>query len=223
MINYLKSSIGRKQIVAVTGLLMIGFLIGHLAGNLLIYLGPETFNAYAKKLTGLRPALYIVEAGLAGFVLVHLFLSATLFLENRKSRPVAYQTQKTKGKKSLATRLMPYTGTIIIAFIIWHLIDFTFADKYGDRSILPDGKSYGLYGVVFNAFADPIHSLLYILAVCSLGLHLDHGVQSVIQTFGFHNAKYTPMVKKFSCIFSWSVVMGYCSIPIYIFIKAQSL
>lgn len=211
-----KSSIEKKQIVATTGLILIGFVAGHLAGNLFIYLGPEAFNGYAKKLAGLRPGLYLVEAILCILFIIHLWLTSLLAAENSKARPVRYQVSKDIGDRSLAARLMPVTGTVIILFVIWHLKDFTFSDHHGARSILSDGQSYGLYGVVYNSFLDPIHCLLYVLAMAAVGFHLTHGIQSFVQTFGFYHPRYTPVVRKFSRALGLFVAVAYSSIPVSI-------
>jgi succinate dehydrogenase / fumarate reductase cytochrome b subunit len=213
--KYFQSSIGKKQIVAVTGLLLIGFIIGHLAGNLFIFLGEDAFNNYAKKLAGLRPGLYVVETALALIFFIHLYVTACLVMENIKARQKNYHVFR-PFQRSLATKLMPYTGTVIFIFVIWHLLDFTFVDKHGDKSFLADGISHGLYGVVVNAFKNPLHSLLYIAAVGCLGFHLSHGVESFLQTFGFNDARYTPVIKKISCYFALLVVGGYSAIPIYV-------
>ena len=210
----LKSSIEKKQIVAATGLILIGFVAGHLAGNLFIYLGPEAFNGYAKKLAGLRPGLYLIEAILCVLFIIHLWVTSLLAAENSKARPVRYHITKDVGDRPLAARLMPFTGTIIIFFIIWHLKDFTFSDHYGARGILADGKSYGLYGVVYNSFLDPIHCLLYVLAMVAVGFHLTHGIQSFVQTFGFYHPKYTPIVRKISRGLGLFIALAYSSIPI---------
>jgi len=215
-IDYFKSSVGRKQVVAVTGILLILFIMGHLAGNLLIYLGPEAFNSYAKKLSGLRPGLYVVEAGLAFMFIVHMWFTATLVFENIRSRPRDYHLRVSSSNRSWATRLMPYTGTALLLFVAWHLLDFTFVDKHGPRSILADGQSYGLYGIVYNSFTDPVHSTLYIIAMVGLGLHLSHGVQSFMQTFGFTGSRYAEVIKNISHWFAILIVCGYCSIPIYV-------
>ena len=216
--SYLNSSIGKKQIVAVTGLVLILFVIGHLLGNLWIYTGPEAFNDYAKKLASLRPALTVAEAVLFIIFLIHLYVTALLVLENLRARSQGYAMVRNKGERSFASRLMSYTGTIILAFVIWHIMDFTFSDHLGPRSMI-NGKSYGLYGVVYNSFTNPVHSFLYILAVIAVGMHLDHGVQSFCQTFGFNHPKYTPMLLGFSRWFAIVVTIGYSSIPIYIFLN----
>ncbi|MBI4308750.1 MAG: succinate dehydrogenase cytochrome b subunit [Candidatus Omnitrophica bacterium] len=211
------SSIAKKQIVAVTGLALIGFIIAHLAGNLFIYGGPDVFNAYAEELAHFRPALYVVEYALLAVFIIHIWVTALLVLENIKARGGLrrYAVDKPVGNRSLATRLMPYSGTYILLFVLWHLLDFTFIDHDGPRSYIA-GKSYGLYGVVVNSFADPAHSFLYIVAMCFLGLHLAHGAQSCAQTFGFNHPKYTPAIKKFSRYFAVLIVIAYSSIPLYV-------
>lgn len=216
---YVQSSIGKKQIVASTGLLLILFVIGHLAGNLLIYLGPEVFNAYAEKLRHLRPGLYLVESALLAVFVVHLWLTALLVLENRAARPVGYTVHKAVGERSWATRLMPYTGTVILAFVVWHLLDFTFIDHHGPRSILADGKSYELYGVVYNSFSEPFHGLLYIVAMMAVGFHLSHGIQSFIQTFGFNHPRYTVLVRRLSNGLGLFIALAFSSIPVYILLQ----
>ncbi len=215
----IKSSIGKKQIVATTGLALILFVIGHLAGNLIIYLGPEAFNKYAAKLAGLRPWLYIIESGLLAVFVIHMWFTALIVIENRMARPIGYAVSKSVGKRALDTRLMPYTGTIILAFVIWHLIDFTFVDKEGPLSVLVDGRSYGLYGVVYNAFSDPMHSILYIIAMAALGFHLSHAMHSFIQTFGFSHPRYTLMIRKASNIMAALITLAFSSIPVYVLVK----
>jgi succinate dehydrogenase / fumarate reductase cytochrome b subunit len=215
---YFKSSIGKKQVVAATGLLLIGFLISHLAGNLLIYAGPGAFNGYAKKLAGLRPGLLLVELGLAVIFFIHIVVTASLAKQNRRARGKdAYAVTDPKGGRSAVTRLMPVTGLIILAFVIFHLLDFTFTDHYGERGILPDGQNYGLYGVVFNSFRDLWHSLFYISAMFALGSHLAHGAESLVQTFGWNHPRYTPLVIKSSRVFALVIALAYSSIPFYVY------
>lgn len=211
--NLKPSSICKKQIVAATGLILNLFVVGHLAGNLFILGGPDAFNGYAKKLAHLRPGLYVIEFGLAWIFLVHLYTTALLVLENIKARGTPYAVAQDVGSRSIATKLMPYTGSVIFAFVLWHLMDFTFIDHDGPRSVL-NGQSYGLFGVVINSFKDPVHSLLYILAMLAVGMHLSHGIQSFFQTYGFNHPTYTPMIKKFSETVAFVVAAGYIWIPI---------
>ena len=216
ILKYFKSSIGKKQVVAATGLALILFVVAHLAGNLIVYLGPDAFNAYAKKLAGLRPGLYFAEVGLAGVFLIHMWFTALIVLENINARPKRYSVMHVSEKRSVAAQLMPYTGTIVLAFVIWHLLDFTFIDKHGIRSVMMNGQSYGLYGVLHTSFANPVHSCLYIIAMAAVGLHLSHGVQSFCQTFGFGSPKFTPVIRCFSDWFALLVFIAYGTLPVYI-------
>lgn len=218
--QYWTSSIGKKQVVASTGLLLILFVIGHLAGNLLIYLGPEAFNGYAEKLRHLRPGLYVVEVGLLAVFVVHMWFTALVVMENYAARPVRYSVNAAVGERSWGARLMPYTGTVILAFVIWHLLDFTFIDHDGPRSVLSDGKSYHLYGVVYNAFSDPLHSAFYVIAMAAVGFHLSHGIQSFAQTFGFSHPTLTPIIKRMSAALGVIIAVAYSSIPVYVLLQA---
>jgi succinate dehydrogenase / fumarate reductase, cytochrome b subunit len=215
--SYLSSSIGRKQTVAVTGLLLIGYLIAHLAGNLLIFFGPGVFNAYAEKLAGLRPGLYLIEIALLAVFLMHISVTALLVHDNIRSRPVDYKIKGHKGDRSWAARLMPYTGTLILVFVVWHIYDFTLVDKEGARSMI-NGQSYGLYGIVYNSFTDPLHATLYIIAMISIGLHLYHGVESFLQTFGLKSEQKARGIESFSYWFAYVMTAGFCSVPIYVMV-----
>ncbi len=218
--QYFNSSIGKKQIVAATGLLLILFVIGHLAGNLFMYGGPQAFNGYANFLNHLRPTLYVIEFALLIIFVVHMYVTALLVLENVQARGKGYAVYKPVGKRSWATRLMPYTGTVVLAFVIWHLLDFTFADHNGPRSFMPDGSQMGLYGVVYNSFSNPFHSFLYIVAMMAVGLHLAHGIQSFFQTFGFNHPRYTPMISEISNALATLITLAFSSIPVYVLLDS---
>jgi len=213
--SYFRSSIGRKQIVAVTGLLLIGYLIIHLAGNLALFLGPEFFNGYAEFLSGLRPGITLIEFALFLVFVTHIYFTTTLVLENIRARSSGYAVKRNQGERSWATRLMPYSGTFLLAFVIWHIYDFTLVDKMGPRSFM-DGQSFGLYGIVYNSFVNPMHSTLYIIAMACLGLHLWHGVESFMQTFGWNDAKRVYTVRTISQWFAATMTLGFSSIPVYV-------
>ncbi len=219
-LSYLQSSIGKKQIVATTGLFLIVFVIAHLAGNLLIYAGPQAFNDYSKKMVGLWPALYFVEFGLFLVFVIHLYVTALLVLQNLQARDQRYGVYNPSEERSWATRLMPYTGTLILAFVIWHLLDFTFVDKAGPRSLMPDGRSLGLYAIVYNSFSNPWHSLGYIVAMMALGFHLTHGIQSFFQTFGFDRFLQASFIDKLSGVLGVLIAVGYSTIPVYVFLDS---
>lgn len=211
------TSISKKQIVAVTGLLLILFIIAHLLGNLLIIVGPDAFNAYAEKLDHLRPLTTVAEFILAAIFLTHIYFTANLVIENIKARGGynRYSVDRPVGNRSWATRLMPLSGTYIFLYLIWHIFDFTLADDDGVRSFI-NGQSYGLYGIVVNAFKDPLHSILYIIAVSFVGLHLAHGVQSVVQTWGIERHKFAKQLIIGSRVFGFVIALGFASIPLYV-------
>lgn len=214
-----KSSIGKKQIIAVTGLLLILYLIVHLAGNLAIFAGPEVFNGYAETLVKVRPVILTIEIGLLLVFLTHVITTVLLVLENIRSAGVTrYAVSKNRGERSLATQLRVYTGLFLLAFVVWHLFDFTWSDHHGPRSMM-GVDSLGLYGVVYNSFLNPVHSALYIIAMGCLGFHLAHGVQSFMQTCGFRDSKYVPLVNKVSNIFAIVMAFGFSSIPIYVLMR----
>jgi len=213
----LSSSIAKKQTVAITGFLLIFFIITHLGGNLFIYAGPAVFNSYAHKLHSLGPLLLIPRTLLFLIFLIHIFVIHILVIQNIKARGglKRYAIDQAVGKRSLGERIILWSGIYILVFVIFHILDFAMSDQHGSRSFLY-GKSYGLYGVVFNSFRDPVHGLLYIVAVFFLGMHLSHGVQSIIQTSGFR-PKWAHMFQKCSNYFAVIMVTGYSSIPVYVY------
>ena len=212
------SSILRKQIVAVTGLLLVGFVCSHLAGNFLLFAGESAFNTYAKKLQDLGPALYGIEALLLLIFLIHMTLTLSLVWENLQARPDRYAASTSTSKRSLATKIIPFTGTIIFIFIVWHLIDMKFSEHHG---MVAGVETEGLYARVYEAFSNPAHSILYIIAMIAVGMHLSHGIQSFIQTFGLCNEKTQPVMIKISLAIGIAIALLFSSIPIYILAKEK--
>lgn len=213
----LGSSIFRKQVSALTGLAMVGFVLAHLTGNLLIFMGPEAFNAYAAKLQTLGPILWVMRLGLIGAVVLHVVITLTLAKENLQARPQRYDVEKDHGDRKMATRAMKYTGITIVLFLCLHLYDFTFAEKEGPGSVVA-GENLGLFGLVWNSFQFSggwWRVLLYITAVSAIGMHLSHAIESAFQTFGFNHEKYTPVLKKVSLAIGITVAVIFASIPIY--------
>lgn len=220
------SSIFRKQLIALTGLVMVGFVVAHLSGNLLIYAGPKVFNAYAKALADIGPVLWVMRVGLISSVLLHVYLTLKLAAENTAARGQRYKVEKTKGDRSFATRMMKYSGILIVLFLALHLYDFTFSDHSSPKTIiegLNDGESLGLFGLVWYSFKQMWRDFIYILAVSAVGLHLSHAIQSVFQTFGLNHDRYTPIVKKVSIVLGVAIAVGFGSIPIYVLIMKQPL
>ncbi|MGE4170559.1 MAG: succinate dehydrogenase cytochrome b subunit [Candidatus Margulisiibacteriota bacterium] len=219
--QYLASSIGKKQVVAVSGLMLILFLIMHLAGNLLIFRGPDVFNAYSEKLHSLGPVLFVIELSLTAVFLIHICFTAMVVVENRRARAKNYAVNNNPVvKRSLPTRLMPYTGAILIVYLISHLIDFTFTEPSGAMAMVHD-RFLGLYGLVFNSFLSPIRVVWYWIAMAAIGFHLAHAIQSVVQTFGFNHPRYTPVIQKISLILGIVIALAFSSIPFYVLFLAS--
>jgi succinate dehydrogenase / fumarate reductase cytochrome b subunit len=213
----LKSSIFRKQLSALTGLALVGFVIAHLAGNLFIFMGPEAFNEYAESLQelGHGKLVWIMRSGLIVAFLIHLIATISLVWGNSKARATRYEMTQSHGNRKFATRAMKYTGAVIFIFLIFHLLDFTLSDKTGDGSVVND-ENLGLYGLVFNDFQNWFRVIGYIIAVSAVGLHLTHAIQSMFQTFGLNHEKYTPVIKKVSLAAGIIVAVIFSAIPLYL-------
>ena len=220
--RYFSSSIGKKQTVAVSGLLLILFLIAHLAGNLMIYRGPEAINIYSHTLHSFGLLIRLAEFGLAGIFLIHIIFTAMVVIENKKARPTSYHGTDGYPQRSLATRLMPYTGTILLVYVISHLFDFTIADPNGADAFV-NGQNLGLYGLIVNEFSNPYAVLWYLVAMAAVGFHLVHAVQSLCQTFGWNHPTYTPIVKKISMGFGILISLAFASIPLYVWLVLGTL
>lgn len=205
----LGSSVGKKLMMALTGLAFIGFLAAHLAGNLTIYGGKAAFNGYAEKLQSLGPVLHLFRSGLIAFALVHVLTGLYLFLLNRKARPVGYQMHATAGGQTLSSRTMPYTGIIILAFVIFHLFHFTFVDKTATT----------VFDLVAAAFNQPVYMLLYAALMIVVGLHVRHGFWSAFQTLGINHPKYMPAVSAVSIAAGVVVALGFGLLPLVIALR----
>jgi succinate dehydrogenase / fumarate reductase cytochrome b subunit len=202
----LSSSIGKKLIMAITGLGFCFFLISHLAGNLIIYVGNDAFNYYAERLHSLGPLLILAEMGLLFLGVVHISTGAYLSYQNFRARPKRYKKKRNAGGRTIGSSTMPYTGFLILIFIIIHLIDFHFIEK-ADRSI---------YQIVLETFSNPGYAIFYILSMVVVATHVDHGFWSLLQTLGINNLEYMPVLRMVSSAFSFFVGIGFGSIPVFI-------
>ena len=207
LLNTLGSAIGKKLMVAITGLGFCGFLTVHLAGNLTIYGGKESFNSYSEHLHAWGPLLTLAELGLAVFALIHILTGATLFYQNLKARPQRYSVNKSAGGRSLGSRTMPYTGIFLLAFVVFHLINFHFVDKTGTT----------IYAIVSGAFDNPMYVIIYVIAMVIAAVHISHGFWSAFQTMGANHPKYMPLIKKIGVAFSLIVGIGFGALPVYLF------
>ena len=213
------SSIGKKFIVAATGLILIGFIIGHLLGNLQIFFGPEYINNYAEKLRSLGVLLWVIRAMLLVTVFLHIYFTIRLAIDNRRARPVAY-AKKAHVKATFASRSMVLSGLVVLAFIIYHIAHFTVrvADPRFANLKADPLNQYDVYSMMIYGFQNPIVSGFYILAMFLLALHLSHGSSSFFQSLGLNDKRLTPKLARGGRIFAWAIFVGYISMPIAVLI-----
>jgi succinate dehydrogenase / fumarate reductase cytochrome b subunit len=204
--NTFGSSIGKKVMMAVSGLFFCVFLVLHLAGNLTIYMGKDAFISYAEHLHSLGPLLTLAEWGLLIFAVTHISTGLFLFYQNFKARPTRYAVNKRAGGRTLGSATMPYTGVILLLFVIYHLVNFHFVDKTHTT----------IFQIVSTAFAQPSYVLIYTFAMIIAAVHVSHGFWSAFQTLGANHPKYTPFLRGLSLVFSLIVGIGFGFIPIYV-------
>lgn len=200
---------------------MVGFLVAHLAGNLLIFGGPEALNGYSEMLHKVPEVLWIMRLGLLAALVVHVYFTALLTHENRAARAVRYEVQADFGRTNFAKRTMILTGLLVFFFLWIHLANFAFAAKEGPHTAVTAAgtQELGLFGLVWNKFLNPVYALFYILAVGCVGFHLSHGIQSLLQTIGFNHERYTPMIRKAAIGAGIALACGFASVPVYVMVK----
>jgi succinate dehydrogenase cytochrome b subunit len=225
---FYRSSVGKKMIVAVTGIILILFVIGHLLGNLQIFIGPDWINDYSQHLHDLGPLLWLIRIFLLTTVIIHIYVTIQLAIENRRARPEPYK-DKRYIKATFASRHMVMSGLIVLAFIGYHLAHFTFRKTDPRFALLkPDSSGhYDVYSMMVYGFQNYLVSGFYVLGLFLLALHLSHGSSSFFQSLGFNDKKLTPRLALGARIFAWLMFIGYTSIPVAVllgFVKpAQQL
>lgn len=216
------SSLGKKFIMAVTGACLFLFVAGHMVGNLQFLLGAEPINRYAHFLQGLGELLWVVRLALVTIVGLHIWSAVALTLENRAARPVAYD-QATLAAATYASRTMIWSGFIIAAFIIFHLLHYTVKtqgvnltgkDFTTFHTTLVDGTAcHDVHKMMVAGFSHPLVSGFYVLAVGLLCLHLSHGISALFQSLGLKDQTWGPIIDRFSMGASWVLFLGYAAIP----------
>ena len=203
------------MIVAITGLILILFVIGHLLGNLQIFLGPDWINGYSQHLRDLGPLLWLIRVFLLCTVTIHIYATIQLAIENRRARPEAYLERK-HVKATFASRHMVMSGLIVLAFIIYHLAHFTFrkTDPRFPLLKLDPLNRYDVYSMMVYGFQNYLVSGFYVLGLFLLTLHLSHGSSSFFQSLGLNNKELAPRLAMGGRIFAWLLFIGYTSIPI---------
>jgi succinate dehydrogenase / fumarate reductase cytochrome b subunit len=213
LLTRLDTSLGRKLVVALTGVLLLGFVIAHLLGNLQVFLGQEAINAYAVALKALGPGLWVLRFGLIAVGLVHVILTVQLAAANRAARPTRYA--RVRGVQvTPAARSMTLTGLVVLAFVAYHLAHFTWGLTHPEHYALRDAAGrQDVYSMMILGFRQPLVSGLYMAAVLLLGLHLVHGVSSVFQTLGWNHPRYDGVIAAVGPVLGTLIAMGYVAIP----------
>ena len=203
----LASSVGKKVVMGATGLLLVGFLVEHLLGNLKLFEDSDgsAFDAYVEFLSGFGPLLVVAELGLAALFLVHIYLAFRLTLENIQARRQKYVVRSNRGASTLGSVSMFYTGAIILGYLIKHLLDFRF-----DRDFFADPDA-----LVKSTLSQPKHAIFYLVAAVAVGIHLSHGFKSAFQSIGVNHPRLAPGLAKASVLLAIAFALGFASFPIY--------
>jgi succinate dehydrogenase / fumarate reductase, cytochrome b subunit len=214
--QFLSSSIGTKILIALTGLAFFGYLIVHLAGNLMIFMGAEAFNAYAHTLTGIV-LLPIIEIGLAAIFLLHVYKAAANFFGNSRARPARYREKHWAhhtSRKTLSSTTMIVTGSIILIFTILHVMQFRLGVYYEDTA----HHYRDLHRVVVELFANPVWVAFYVLSMGLVGMHLRHGLSSAAQSLGLEHPRYSRLARVVGLWLAVVIAGGFAVIPIWIYL-----
>lgn len=217
-VKTIQSSVMKKQIMGVTGLLLCGFLVSHLLGNLLLLVDQgRAFNLYAHALVS-NPLIYVAEAILAAIFLSHIGMGIRLTIENKAARPEPYYMKQPTGRgATFASSTMPYTGLIIFIFLIFHILHIKFGPVY---MIAYDGVEVrDLYKLMLEYFSSPLTVLWYVFAVVALGIHVSHGFWSAFQSIGFNHPKYNCLLKITAKLYAIAITLGFAYLPIFCFMQ----
>lgn len=212
VLRFYRSTLGKKLLMAATGLMLFGFVIGHLAGNLQIFLGPTKLDEYSHFLKSNPGMLWAARLGLLGAVGLHILLTVQLTVINKKARPVGYAHVESSAS-TYASRTMIWSGPVIALFVIYHLADFTFGKVH------PDGAKFDVTHVHHNVVTSLSHpgvALFYLVSLLLLGMHLAHGAWSMFQTAGLNHPKYDCLIKCGARAFAALIFLGYAAIPLAI-------
>ena len=206
-LDFWDAPIGKKTVMAVTGMILFGFVLVHMAGNLQVFLGREKFDAYGRLLRVEPALLWFARGVLFVSVILHIVASIQLTALNQKSRPIGYK-KSTAIDSSYASRTMMWSGPIFAAFIVYHILHFTLG------TVHPDFHEGNVYDNVIAGFRVIPVSIAYIVSMILLGMHLNHGLWSMFQSIGVSNPRYSAGLRRFANIFSILIVVGFISIPI---------
>jgi succinate dehydrogenase / fumarate reductase cytochrome b subunit len=217
--GFFRSSLGKKYIMAITGMAMFGFVIVHMLGNLQVFLGPEAINDYGYFLQSKPELVWPARFLLLLAVALHIWAAIKLSAENRAARPKNYGYFKVVAA-SYASRTMFVSGLVVMVFIVYHLLHFTAQVEsinlaHTNFVKLEDAKQHhDVYNMIIIGFSQPIVAIFYIISMGLLSLHLSHGVSSMFQSLGWKNSKYGKLIDRFALLAAGVLLVGYSAIPI---------
>lgn len=186
---------------------MVGFVVAHLSGNLLIFAGRDAINAYSEWLHSKGALLWVARLGLLAMVGLHIFFTIKLNIHNKNARPVAY-AKKSYTKAKAASRSMVLSGLVLLSYIVYHLAHLTF------RVTNPEFAQLDVYTMLVSSFKSPMVSFSYVVGMVLLGAHLSHGISSLFQTLGLNHPKYNSMIRAIGPILGVVLALGFSSIPV---------
>jgi len=211
----LNSSIGKKIIMALTGLSLILFLTVHFINNMFLFFGKEGFDILVSSLDAVKPIVRVAEFMLLLLFGFHIYNGIKLWWENRKANPEKYAVNATNENSTFYSRTMPWTGGIILVFLITHLATLWVTFNFGMEG------THHYYDVVVATFQSLPVAIAYVIVMLVLGFHINHGFQSAFQTFGWYHKKYTPLVEFIGTAYAIIFAVGFAAIPIYFFIRSM--
>ncbi|MFN8026543.1 MAG: succinate dehydrogenase cytochrome b subunit [Acidimicrobiia bacterium] len=224
LLRFWQSAVGKKWLMALSGIVLLGFVLVHMIGNLKVFLGKEHINTYGEWLRTLgEPALprtvllWIVRVVLIGAFVVHIVAAAQLTRMNQKARPVRYQSKRDYVAANFASRTMRLTGIVVALFVIFHLLDLTAGTANGGHFVRGDA-----YDNLFNSFERVPVAIAYIVAMCALSVHIFHGAWSMFQSLGLNNPRYNAARRYFAVGFALLILAGNVSMPLLITTGAVS-
>jgi succinate dehydrogenase cytochrome b subunit len=224
-ISALTSGVGRKVVMSLTGLFLVLFLVIHLAGNLQLLAddGGDAFNNYSHFMAE-NPLIQFVSKANFFFILLHIFVSYSLYIKNKKARPIGYKVSSGSANSNWSSRSMSLLGTLIFIFLVIHLQGFWFEFKYGAvPSTVVDGvEMHDSYKWVFEAYTNPLKSTFYVISMIVLGFHLWHGFGSAFQSLGLNHVKYNGLIKIAGRLYAVVIPALFAIIPILLYLKSLS-
>lgn len=212
--SFAKSSIGAKVVMGTTGLLLVGFIFAHMAGNLLVFAGQDALNAYAANLKDMGALLWVARGGLLALAALHIASAIRLTQLNRAARPERYRRPATI-QTGLSARTMALSGLLLLSFIVFHLLHFTFGATHPEHFSQIDSLGrHDVYSMVIAGFREPAVAISYAVAMVLLALHLNHGVSSMFQSLGLRTPRYRSVIDKLGPTLAVIVFLGNTSMPV---------